>query len=208
MRVTLFGAGVIAAAVGLAIPVLGQSAPPGQPPLEQPSPGQPPLGLPYAGLQTRTVAALSDQQVADLRAGRGMGFARAAELNGYPGPMHVLELAEPLRLSAEQVARTRMLFESMRGEAVPLGEHLIHQEAELNALFAGRTITPVSLDGVTRAIGETQAVLRAVHLRYHLAMMEVLSADQVRDYGILRGHGAAGPHQGPGGHGGQHHHRP
>ena len=48
---------------------------------------------PYAGLQARPVKALSDQQIADLRAGRGMGLALAAELNGYPGPMHVLELA-------------------------------------------------------------------------------------------------------------------
>jgi len=203
MRVPLVGVGVIVASVGFAVPVVAQLAPPGQP-----SPGQPSLGQPYAGLQSRTVKALSDQQVADLRAGQGMGFALAAELNGYPGPLHVLELAEPLRLSAEQVARTRMLFESMRGEALPLGEQLIRQETELNALFAGRTITPASLDSATRAIGETHAVLRAVHLRYHLAMMDVLSADQVRDYGILRGHATAGPHQGPGGHNGQHRHRP
>jgi hypothetical protein len=37
---------------------------------------------PYAGMQTRPIKALSDQQIADLRAGRGMGLALAAELNG------------------------------------------------------------------------------------------------------------------------------
>ena len=42
---------------------------------------------PYAGLEGRSVKALSEQQIADLRAGRGMGLALAAELNGYPGPM-------------------------------------------------------------------------------------------------------------------------
>jgi hypothetical protein len=41
---------------------------------------------PYSGMQTRPIKALSDQQVADLKAGRGMGLALAAELNGYPGP--------------------------------------------------------------------------------------------------------------------------
>lgn len=41
---------------------------------------------PYAGFQQRPVKALSEQQVADLRAGRGMGYVLAAELNGYPGP--------------------------------------------------------------------------------------------------------------------------
>lgn len=56
---------------------------------------------PYAGLQQRSVKALSDQQIGDLRAGRGMGLALAAELNGYPGPLHVLEFAEKLGLTAQ-----------------------------------------------------------------------------------------------------------
>jgi hypothetical protein len=51
---------------------------------------------PYSGMQTRSIKALSEQQVADLTAGRGMGLALAAELNGYPGPFHVLELADKL----------------------------------------------------------------------------------------------------------------
>src|SRR6266849_3579115 len=46
---------------------------------------------PYAGLQTRPIKAISEQQIADLKAGRGMSLALAAELNGYPGPKHVLE---------------------------------------------------------------------------------------------------------------------
>jgi hypothetical protein len=33
-------------------------------------------------MQNRTIKTLSDQQVADLNAGRGMGLALAAELNG------------------------------------------------------------------------------------------------------------------------------
>ena len=59
---------------------------------------------PYAGMQSRAVKALTDQQIADLRAGRGMGLALAAELNGYPGPMHVLELADRLSLSCRTAA--------------------------------------------------------------------------------------------------------
>src|SRR3569833_2109445 len=76
---------------------------------------------PYVGMQTRTIKALSEQQIADLNAGRGMGLALAAELNGYPGPSHVLELADRLQLSAEQRAGVQHLFDSMRAEAVPLG---------------------------------------------------------------------------------------
>src|SRR5437588_12487673 len=94
---------------------------------------------PYAGMQTRSIKSLSEQQVADLSAGRGMGLALAAELNGYPGPSHVLELADKLDLTADQRMRVRMLFESMKQEALPLGAKLIEQEVELNAQFANRT---------------------------------------------------------------------
>lgn len=47
---------------------------------------------PYAGLQSRAIKTLSEQQIADLNAGRGMGLALAAELNGYPDPIHTIEL--------------------------------------------------------------------------------------------------------------------
>src|SRR5262245_63604755 len=76
---------------------------------------------PYAGLQERTIKTLSDQQIADLNAGRGMGLALAAELNGYPGPIHAIELAEQLHLSPEQVSKLRVLFEAMKAETIPLG---------------------------------------------------------------------------------------
>src|ERR1700752_4287969 len=87
---------------------------------------------PYAGMQTRPIKALSEQQLADLGAGRGMGLALAAELNGYPGPAHVLELADRLELSADQRVRVQALFDAMTAEAVPLGAKLIEQETDLD----------------------------------------------------------------------------
>ncbi len=144
---------------------------------------------PYAGMEQRVVKALSDQQVADLKTGRGMGLALSAELNGYPGPLHVLEHANALGLSPEQRARTQSLFESMRGEAVPLGERLIDQETRLDRLFADREVTPARLRAITEDIGITQARLREAHLKYHLEMMAVLSPQQVERYRTLRGYG-------------------
>src|SRR6476646_12024205 len=90
---------------------------------------------PYAGLEQRTVKALSEQQIADLKAGHGMGLALPAELNGYPGPSHVLENADALGLSPDQRARTQSLFAAMTAEAVPVGEQLIEQETALDRLF-------------------------------------------------------------------------
>ena len=76
---------------------------------------------PYLDIADRSLKSLSSQQIDDLLAGRGMGRALAAELNGYPGPKHVLELAEELDLSSEQEAAMRSVFHSMHGEAVGLG---------------------------------------------------------------------------------------
>jgi hypothetical protein len=129
---------------------------------------------PYTGMQTRPIKALSEQQVADLGAGRGMGLALAAELNGYPGPSHVLELADKLELTADQ--RTSV-------------KKLIEQEADLDRQFASRTVTPESLKASTAAVAVTQGELRETHLKYHLSTAALLSHDQMRRYAQLRGYG-------------------
>ena len=60
---------------------------------------------PYAGEESRSIKALSAEEIQDYEAGKGMGFAKSAELNGYPGPSHVLALSRDLHLSAEQQRR-------------------------------------------------------------------------------------------------------
>lgn len=150
---------------------------------------------PYAGEETRAIKALSAEQVADLRAGRGMGLALAAELNGYPGPKHVLELADRLALSSAQRASAEALFAQMKAETMPLGQKLIAQEKTLDGLFASRSVTKTALVKTTRAIGETQGALRAAHLKYHLAMLAVLTHDQVECYAQLRGYRGGAQHQ-------------
>src|SRR3712207_5865586 len=127
-----------------------------------------PQHSPYAGLEQRAVKALSGEQIADLRAGRGMGLALAAELNGYPGPLHVLELADALGAAPQQRAQMERLLASMKAETVPLGERLIAEEAELDRQFAERRVSETSLLAATQAIGATHAALRAAHLKYHL----------------------------------------
>src|SRR5258708_6984042 len=123
---------------------------------------------PYAGQEQRSIKALSDREISDLTEGRGMGLAKAAELNGYPGPMHALEMADALDLSGQQRAKMQELFAAMKAEAIPLGERLIAQEAELDKEFATKTITAATLAASTDAIGVTHAALRQVHLKYHL----------------------------------------
>jgi hypothetical protein len=150
---------------------------------------------PYAGMQTRSIKALSERQVAELKTGHGMGLALAAELNGYPGPAHVLELSDKLGLSAEQTARIQSLLDSMNAEALRLGVKLLDQEAALDQQFAGRSITPESLKAATEQIGITQAELRETHLKYHLQTTDILTPDQIRQYSILRGYSSDGTTQ-------------
>jgi hypothetical protein len=143
---------------------------------------------PYAGMQTRSIKALSDQQIADLRAGRGMGLALAAELNGYPGPSHLLELADKIGLSDAQRNSARRMFEAMKAETIPIGERLIAQEAALDKLFADHAITPEQLSAATSGIGVAQSQLRAAHLKYHLSTVAMLQPSQIQQYAALRGY--------------------
>jgi hypothetical protein len=143
---------------------------------------------PYAGMENGAVKALSDQQIADLTAGRGMGLALAAELNGYPGPRHVLDLADQLQLTDRQRTQTQGLFDAMKAETIPIGERIIADETTLDRLFADHRITPAALGELTGRIGAALGELRAAHLRYHLSMMEMLSPDQVAQYRMLRGY--------------------
>ena len=152
-----------------------------------------PAQSPYAGMQTRAIKALSAQQIDDLRAGRGMGLALAAELNGYPGPSHVLELSDKLALSATQKERIQKLFDSMKAESTPIGARLIEQEGALDRQFANRSITSDALQDATLKIGLTQAELRNAHLKYHLETAQILSPEQMKQYAELRGYNSDAP---------------
>jgi Spy/CpxP family protein refolding chaperone len=143
---------------------------------------------PYAGMQARSVKALSDQQLADVKAGRGMGLALAAELNGYPGPAHVLELNKELSLNVRQREQVENLFAAMKRETIPLGERLILLESDLDGLFASKSITQASLKRSMNSIGTVQSDLRAAHLKYHLLTLDILTPQQVARYSELRGY--------------------
>ncbi|PDT86662.1 hypothetical protein CO669_29790 [Bradyrhizobium sp. Y36] len=156
---------------------------------------------PYAGLEQRPIKALSQQQIDDLTAGRGMGLALAAELNGYPGPSHVLELGDRLELTPDQRIQIQRLFDAMKQESVPLGSKLVEQERELDNLFSSRAVTSESLKSALVSISETQALLRESHLKYHLSTAALLDHRQMQRYAELRGYQRA---DGSGGH--RHHH--
>lgn len=139
-------------------------------------------------MQSRPIKALSEEQIAGLRDGKGMAMAMPAELNGYPGPLHVLELATQLSLSEEQIARTEQLFAEMRHQARTAGEEIIVAEQELDVLFRDKKADPDTVSSAVTKAALAQGKLRDVHLRYHLDMVDVLSAEQIAAYNKLRGY--------------------
>ncbi len=148
---------------------------------------------PYAGQEDQTIKSLDAATIAAYQAGEGMGLAKAAELNHYPGPKHVLELADSLHLTADQRTATQVSFDAMKERAVVLGTEIVEQEARLDALFAEATATPETLHEALLHLGTLQAELRFVHLNAHLEMKNILRPEQVQHYDALRGYGDGAP---------------
>lgn len=160
---------------------------------------------PYAGQEKREIKALSQEDIEGYLTGQGMGFAKAAELNHYPGPKHVLELARELSLEKEQIDQTKEAYNRMHKDAVSLGRKIVEKEGFLDHLFASRKIDKEKLRTMTLEIGTLQGELRAVHLRAHLEMRRILTPHQIQRYDELRGYqGAGGEHKRQGHHGGHH----
>jgi len=145
---------------------------------------------PYAGREARPIKALSADEIAAYLAGEGMGLALAAELNGYPGPRHVLDLADSLVLSDTQRAAVQGMFDAMLVEARRLGAAIVESERRLDDAFAEGSVDGRSLETVLGRIGALQAELRFTHLAAHLAVRDVLSPDQIDRYRRLRGYAA------------------
>ncbi|HEX5764031.1 MAG TPA: hypothetical protein VFY27_00560 [Woeseiaceae bacterium] len=143
---------------------------------------------PYSGQQSRQIKALSEATVQGLLKGQGLGYAKAAELNGYPGPRHVLELAAELSLTEQQVRETESLFQRMETEAQKWGKELVESEMHLDEIFARRLVNEESLDRALKRVTENSARVRAAHLSAHVAQAAVLSREQIDLYVKLRGY--------------------
>ena len=149
---------------------------------------------PYAGEQHSDIKALSATELAALRDGQGLGFAKAAELNGYPGPKHVLELSEKLALSKTQREATQALFARMREAAQACGAELIEAERVLDAMYTSRVATSERVDAQLSRIESLRTRLRGIHLNAHLEQAALMSRHQIAQYARLRGYDTSGHH--------------
>ena len=142
----------------------------------------------YAQSRGTEVATLTDEEVRALRHGEGMGLARAAELNHFPGPRHLLELASELSLGEDQIRRIRAIHNKMKSQAVSKGEDIITAESHLAGLFASGEPSAREVTRVTGRLGVMRGQLQAIHLLAHIEAARELSAGQIREYDRLRGY--------------------
>lgn len=150
---------------------------------------------PYSGQEQRAVKALSDDDIADLLAGRGWGFAKPAELNGYPGPRHILDLKNDLELTVDQIAAIEAIFAAMQSEATAIGRRYVEAERELDRLFASGEAATEMLERRAEAVERARAALRIVHLRAHIQTRPLLTHHQLARYAQLRGYSATHGHR-------------
>lgn len=147
----------------------------------------------YAGQEKRSIKSFSPDDIAELRRGGGWGLAKAAELNGMPGPAHLLEMKEKISLTVDQVLIIENTFQQMQKQAIQQGEHLIALEQELELQFRSGTVTQDALRSLLTTIANARMELRFTHLAAHLKTPDVLSKDQISKYNELRGYSNPDP---------------
>ena len=143
----------------------------------------------YAGFESREIKTLSDVDLDELRRGAGWGLALSAELNGVPGPAHLLELKDQLRLNSAQVTAIQAIFDAMLREAQEAGQRFIEAEAAIEAAFRNGDLGPKDLRALINASAAARAELRFIHLVRHLETSPLLNSEQIAQYNALRGYG-------------------
>lgn len=148
-----------------------------------------PSSASYADLRDSPIRGLTPEEIDDLKAGRGMALALPAELNGWPGPKHVVELADGLELSAEQREKVGALATETNAKARRAGERVLAAHDALDRAFRTSAPTEATLEGLLLELADAEADLRGVHLAAHLETAGLLTTHQVARYAELRGYG-------------------
>ena len=143
---------------------------------------------PYAGQQARSITSLSADDQKALAQGQGWGLAKPAELNGVPGPAHLLELADKIGLSQAQIAELRKLFDDMKRQAQVLGHEYMAAEQSLDDYFKSGALSDQQLRAKVDQAAKALANLRFLHLSYHHKTLDVVTPAQVKQYNDLRGY--------------------
>jgi Spy/CpxP family protein refolding chaperone len=119
---------------------------------------------------------------AGLRNGEGMGMAMYADMNGYPGPKHILDLKDKLGLTKDQQKKVEDAVKLVKISATTKGDEIIVAEQELFSLFKSGKVNEKTLRLKLENIGKLRGELRYIHLQAHVRMKQILSAGQIQQY--------------------------
>ena len=146
---------------------------------------------PYAGQELRDIKSLSDDDTQSLQNGTGEAFggmAKLAELNGYPGPRHVLDMVSGLQLTDGQSMDIERIYQNMSNDAKSIGAAIVDIEQDMDGAFANKTITEENLKSMLDKSADLYGQLRFVHLSAHLDTIQMLTIEQVQMYNTMRGY--------------------
>jgi hypothetical protein len=146
---------------------------------------------PYSGQEIRVIKSLSDNDVQSLQNGTGEAFggiAKLAELNGYPGPRHVLDIAQELQLTDRQRMEIELIYQNMSNNAKSIGSAIIGVEQDMDETFANKTITEENLIALLDKSANLYGQLRFVHLSAHLDTAQIMTTEQIQMYNEMRGY--------------------
>jgi hypothetical protein len=146
---------------------------------------------PYVGQELRDIKSLSDDDIQSLQNGTGEAFggmAKLAELNGYPGPRHVLDMASELQLTDRQIMEIERIYQNMSNNAKSIGADIIDIEQDMDGAFANKTITEENLKLMLDKSADLYGQLRFVHLSAHLDTIQMLTIEQGQMYNTMRGY--------------------
>lgn len=160
----------------------------GMTPSISPAQGPSHQASPYAGMETREIKSLSGADVEELRRGGGWGLALAAELNGVPGPAHLLELRDAIPLRSDQVTAIQAIFTDMKAEATNAGAKLVAAEQAIEAAFRAGGLDEARLRSLIAQAMAARGELRFIHLSRHLSTPPLLTPEQIARYNSLRGY--------------------
>ena len=134
------------------------------------------------------IRALTAELVEQIRQGQGASLALPAELNGLPGPRHVLDLADQLDLSPDQQTQVQHVYDRYLADAVPAGERYLAAAQALEEGLRSRAISEEELSALVAEASRLEGELVTIHLTAHLRTAGVLTPEQIATYNQLRGY--------------------
>ena len=81
-------------------------------------------------------------------------------------------------------------MQAHKEDAKAIGAKLVAAERELDALFRSKTAERAALEKAVSAAAQMQASYRLSHLETHRRMRDLLTAEQIERYDVLRGYGS------------------